>query len=46
MEDVVRIHFDNGEMIFLNYSYNPVVIDGYTVSAVDYLVIERGGGTR
>jgi len=40
-EDVIRVTYDNGVVIYVNYSENTVVCDGVTIAALSYKVGEK-----
>jgi len=40
-EDVKRVEYSNGKIIYLNYSSEEVIIDGVTIPAIGYTVIGK-----
>lgn len=40
--DVVRVRYDNGMTVYVNYSDQPVAVDGQRIPAMDYLVVKGG----
>jgi len=38
-EYVVRVEYEDGTVIFINYNYHEVVVDGHVVPPVDFIVI-------
>lgn len=41
-EDIKRVEYSNGKIIYLNYSEKEVIIDGVTIPAKGYTVIGKG----
>lgn len=41
-EDVKRVEYSNGKIIYLNYSSNEVIIDGVTIPAKGYTIVGKG----
>lgn len=42
MQDVYRVTYDNGMNVYVNYNAEAVTADGYTIPAMDYLVVKEG----
>ncbi|MBR6637401.1 MAG: hypothetical protein IKK96_00935, partial [Lachnospiraceae bacterium] len=40
-QDVKRVEYSNGKIIYLNYSPEEVIIDGVTIPAIGYTVIGK-----
>ena len=45
-EDVYRVEYSNNTVIYVNYGEKDVTVDGHQVKALDYLVVEQGGGYK
>jgi len=45
-KDVFYVAYENGEVIYFNYNNEPVTVDGRMIPAMEYVVVERGGGVR
>jgi hypothetical protein len=43
VDDVYKVTYENGTCIYVNYKAEPVTVEGNTVKAKDYLVVEKGG---
>lgn len=43
-EDLIRVEYENGAVVYVNYGSEPARVEGVTVPAVDYLVV--GGGEK
>lgn len=39
---LVRVTYDNGAIIYINYNNTDIVVDGVTVQALNFNVVERG----
>lgn len=41
-EDVYRVTYDNGAVVYVNYGSQETLADGHTIPAMDYLVVKEG----
>jgi hypothetical protein len=46
LEDVYRVTYENGTQVYINYRQQSLYINGYSIKALDYLVVEKGGKTK
>ncbi len=40
--DVAKVAYDNGMTVYVNYSEQPVTVDGRSIPAMDYVVVKEG----
>jgi len=45
-ENVVRIVYDDGTRVFINYGDDPVKAEGYSIKAMDYTVVDKEGRAK
>lgn len=45
-DDVVRITYDNGAKVYVNYGSQEIAIDAVTIKAMDYIVVTKEGDVR
>jgi len=44
--NLVKISYSNGAVLYINYSDEDIIQDGYRIGAKDYIVIDRKGAVR
>lgn len=44
--DIFKVTYQNGTAVYINYKEQPVTIEGNTIKALDYLVVEKGGSKK
>jgi hypothetical protein len=41
--DIFRLTYEDGSRIYINYRYDPVIIEGFEIKAMDYIAVLKGG---
>ncbi|HOJ10299.1 MAG TPA: DUF5696 domain-containing protein [Clostridiales bacterium] len=44
--NVYKVTYKDGTKIYVNYNQRNILVEGYEVKAVDYLVVDKGGNMR
>lgn len=45
-EDVYKVTYENGTKVYVNYNDSPITVEGNTIKANDYLVVDKGGKAK